>query len=78
GFMHMVEEHRIQRTLEGWQIGAVAVQDVNVRRGDPLYLQARLITPAPLTDADLDTIKLAIETRLDREVTLEVVVAILR
>lgn len=78
GFQRMVEEHRIQRTLTGWQLGDVLLQEVSVRPGEPMHLQVRLLSPRALQDAQLDALKQAIEQRLQRPVLLEVVVAILR
>lgn len=78
GFMRMVDEHRIQRTLTGWELGDVLLQEVRVRPGEPMHLQVRLLSPRALEDAELDELKQAIEQRLQRPVLLEVVIAILR
>jgi len=78
GFQRMVDEHRVQRTLDGWDVAGVTLQDVSVRPGEPMHLQLRVLSPRPLTETDLDAIKQAIEERLRRSVRLEVVIAILR
>lgn len=78
GFQRMVDEHRIQRTLDGWEVAGVTLQDVSVRPGQPMHLQLRVLSPRPLSETDLDIIKSAIEQRLQRSVRLEVVIAILR
>lgn len=78
GFQRMVDEHRIQRVLDGWEVAGVTLRDVSVRPGEPMHLQLRVLSPRPLKDADLDAVKRAIEQRLGRPVLLEVVIAILR
>lgn len=76
GFYQMVREQRIVSRLNNWEIAEVRLQDVRVKLGTPLYIQARLISRAPLEETQLDIIKAAMEARLDQPIQLEVVTAI--
>lgn len=78
GFHQMVQEYRIINALSDWEIHGVQLRDVSVRRADPVYIRATLISTEPLEREDLAAIKQALETRLDRPVTLESVVAIVQ
>ncbi|MEW4568676.1 TIGR00341 family protein [Tautonia sp. JC769] len=77
-FGRMVEEHRIIRELDGWEVGSVAVRGVDVRPGDPLQIGVTLVSRSALDDADLDRVKRAIEERIGQEVELVMTVAIMR
>ncbi|WP_152052341.1 TIGR00341 family protein [Tautonia marina] len=77
-FGRMVEEHRIIRELDGWEVGSIAVRSVDVRPGDPLQIGVTLVSRSALNDADLDRVKRAIEERIGQEVELVMSVAIMR
>lgn len=78
GFYHMVQEQRIINSLNNWEIAEVRLRDIRVQPGSPLHIQARLVSRAPLEDTQLDIIKAAMEERLQRPITLEVVTALVR
>ncbi len=83
GFNRMVDEHRIMRLLDGWKVADVELRDVSVRdlrlrSGLPVHISFRLLSRGPIDTATIDTLKEAIEERLERPVRLEVVVAIVR
>ena len=78
GFSHMVEEHNVVRTLDGWQTEEVIVRDVRVRSIRPLRMSVTLVTPKPLDLEEIECIKTRIEDRLARPVELEINTALHR
>ncbi|MCW8994879.1 MAG: TIGR00341 family protein, partial [Psychromonas sp.] len=77
-FLRLSTEAQIVRQLEGQVIGHVALRNVQARAVKPLELSIQLVTPATLTETDLDTIKKVIETKLTRKVIMEAQVIIRR
>ncbi len=78
GFARMVEEKAVIQALEGWETEGVVLRETVVQPGNPLYLSVRLLSSSTLDGAAVERVKRAIETRLDRPVTLEATVAIKR
>lgn len=78
GFRQMVIENRMMSSLNGWQIEGVELRDVSVQLGNPVQVQSRLASPAPVTEAQLDLIKTAIEQKLKQPVQLEAIVSLVR
>lgn len=78
GFNRMLFEHQVVQKLDGWQTENITVRDVRVQKTKPLSLSLRLVTSAPLDDADMDNFKSRIEEKLDQEVVLEISVALYR
>ena len=77
-FMRLSEEAKIVTALEGERIGEVTLRHIQARAADPIELSLQLVTPAALTGADLDTIKEMVESKLDRDVTIEAQIIIRR
>ncbi|WP_198411383.1 TIGR00341 family protein [Marinimicrobium alkaliphilum] len=78
GFHRMVQEHRIISTLTDWQTQGVRLRDIQVQLGDPLYIQATVVTEEPLAAGQLSAIKASLEARLKRPVRLEAITAVVR
>ncbi|NJM11825.1 MAG: DUF389 domain-containing protein [Synechococcaceae cyanobacterium SM1_2_3] len=77
GFSRMVEQNAIVRILEGQEFAGVVVQEAALLPGRDLRLSVRLLSPTTLNHADVERVKRAIESRLDRRVTLEATIVII-
>lgn len=78
GFRQMLFEHKIVRTLSGWETENVSVRDVHLRSKKPLKLSVVFVSEKPLGDDDIMKIKEKIEEKLNREVELEISIALRR
>ena len=77
GFSRMVEQNAIVRILESQEFAGVVVQEAALLPGRDLRLSVRLLSPTTLNHADVERVKRAIESRLDRRVTLEATIVII-
>lgn len=78
GFNQMVEEHRVVNALDGWQTDGVLITDVRLKAQRPMKLSLVLVAAQPMSDAEIELVKRSIESRLNREVQLEVTIALRR
>ncbi|MFT2008822.1 TIGR00341 family protein [Pontibacter sp. 13R65] len=79
GFMNMVQEQRIVRSLNNQEVGSILINRVSVLRGGtPLLLRVHLTSDKPIQMHHIDKVKAAISSKLDKEVELEVMVSIRR
>ncbi|WP_354625000.1 TIGR00341 family protein [Psychromonas sp. MME2] len=77
-FMRLSDESSIIHQLQGRQIGEVTIRQVHARAVHPLSLSIELVSPSGITDEELDTIKAAIESQLQRTIIMEAQVIIRR
>lgn len=78
GFNRMLFEHKLVQTLDGWETENVIIRDVRIQSVKPVNISLRLVSSKPLDDDEIDTIKDQIEEMLDREVQLEITMALQR
>jgi uncharacterized hydrophobic protein (TIGR00271 family) len=77
-FNRMLDEHRLIQQLDGWTVEQVVVSDVMVKSLSPLSLSVKVVSSKPLETETLDAIKLEIEEKLQKEVSLEIITVISR
>jgi uncharacterized hydrophobic protein (TIGR00271 family) len=78
GFRQMVYEHRIVQALDALKTENGIIKDVKVDQLKPLSLSLKVVSEEPLTNENLDLMKLQVELLLNRPVSLEVTTAIKR
>ncbi|WP_430010441.1 TIGR00341 family protein [Methylophaga lonarensis] len=78
GFSKMVIESRIVQQLDGMDIGGVTLTDIKVSQRTPIRIGLTLLSDTTVDDDTMDQIKQAVEARLQREVTLEIGVKVIR
>lgn len=76
GFKQMVEEHAIIKQLDGWETSIAKVKNVNIQRFKPLTISIKLVSTKPLSEFDIENIKIEIEEKLEKPVSLEVSTAL--
>ncbi|MDG5766899.1 TIGR00341 family protein [Balneolales bacterium ANBcel1] len=76
GFQHMIFERNVIRALDGWQAEQVTLRDVRIQGMRPLTLSVTMVADEPLDKEQLAGIKQQIEAELNREVELEIVMAL--
>jgi uncharacterized hydrophobic protein (TIGR00271 family) len=77
-FGQMVQVHRFTRDMEKMEYKGLYIKDVQVQTLNPLRIGLKLVTEEPLSTDQLDTFKLEVEKHLERDVELEVVLALER
>ncbi|WP_019613788.1 TIGR00341 family protein [Psychromonas ossibalaenae] len=77
-FIRLSDEAEIVQKLQGQVIGNVVIRNIHARAVEPLQLSIQLVTPTSLTGVELDSIKQAIEAKLQRKVIMEAQVIIRR
>lgn len=77
-FYRMVDEHRVVRLLNDYQVQDFRISEVRVHHFRPLTIGLRVLTENPLTNENLDEIKSAVENRLGSSAKLEITTAITR
>ncbi|MEX0811431.1 MAG: TIGR00341 family protein [Chitinophagales bacterium] len=75
-FKQIMTEAEITKALEGYKIENVTIKDVKVRPSSPVVVSVRLVSSSSLDDSKIGQIKTKIEKRLDREIKLEVISAV--
>lgn len=79
GFMQMVRENQIIRSLNNQSVGHIKITRVDVLQArDPMLLRVQLLSDTPIRVEDLDRVKKAIATKVGQEVALEATVSIRR
>jgi hypothetical protein len=64
--------------MEKMEYKGLYIKDVQVQTLNPLRIGLKLVTEEPLSTDQLDTFKLEVEKHLERDVELEVVLALER
>ena len=77
-FSQMVRVHRFTREMEKMEYKGLQIKDVQVQTLNPLRIGVKLVTEEPLNTDQLDAFKLDVEKHLERDVELEVVLALER
>ncbi|MBG0780811.1 MAG: TIGR00341 family protein [Bacteroidales bacterium] len=77
-FGQMVQVHRFTRDMEKMEYKGLYIKDVQVQTLNPLRIGLKLVTEEPLSTDQLDSFKLEVEKHLERDVELEVVLALER
>ncbi len=79
GFLTMVRESNVMRSLSNYKVEDITVREVSViRGGNPMLLNVRLVSDKPINNADLVKVKRAITSKLGRNVQLEITVSMKR
>lgn len=78
GFNQMVYEHKIKKQLEGLETEIAILKDVRVQRLSPMKISLKLVSEDPISDYEIDLIKVLIEDKVSQQVEIEVVTAIFR
>lgn len=79
GFVQMVQENRIMRSLRDYRVKDMVVREVKVvKSGDPMLLNVRVVSDNPITTADLEQVQQAVAAKLGRPVQLEITVSMMR
>lgn len=77
-FNRMVQEHTIVSQIEKQEYGSFAVKDARVIRLNPLLIGITVTTDHQLSELELNEIKTKLQHSLERDVDLEITVAITR
>lgn len=77
-FKQMLFEHRIVRTLDGWETENVIIKDVRLKSNKPLNISVMFVSEKPLNDDAILTIKDKIEEKIGQKVELEIIIALQR
>lgn len=77
-FVHMVDEHTMISSLEGQVFHTAELQNVRVQPGSPLKVSTRLLTSEPLSLAEVDLVKAAIEEKIQKKIRLEASLVVVR
>jgi uncharacterized hydrophobic protein (TIGR00271 family) len=75
-FNAMREVNNLTNLLENTSFENVIIRDVKVRLGSPLRISLRLVGSRSIDDDQIKEIKTRIESKLDREIILEIITAI--
>lgn len=75
-FNHIIEEARITQLLEGHQIDNYVFKEVEVRYGDPVAIEFKLVTPYSISDVDLRKLKQEIHQIVGEDVTISIISSI--
>ncbi|WP_460879142.1 DUF389 domain-containing protein [Pontibacter rugosus] len=76
GFMTMVRENNIMRSLNDYKVDDIVVRDVSVLRGgNPMVLDVRLVSDKVISNKDLLRVKQSIARKVGRDVQLEITIS---
>ena len=75
-FNHITEEARITQVLEGYELDNYIFREVEVRYGDPMAVEFKLVSPEAITNEEMERIKDEIQKIVGKNVTVRMISSI--
>jgi len=77
-FGQMIKVHHYTREMEKFEWKGTEIREIQVQNLKPMRIAFKLVTAEPLQSEQLDSLKMLVEKHLERDVELEIVVALER